>query len=127
MQAERIGHGVRAIEDPAVVALLAERRIPLEICPTSNRLTGAAPADRTHPLGALDAAGCLVTIDADDPALFGTTLLDEYRWVGERFGADALVRFARNAIDASFAPTERKAELHRTFASRNSVPAGRSQ
>ena len=74
--AERIGHGVRAIEDPSVVALLAERRIPLEICPTSNRLTGAVPAGAEHPLGALDAAGCVVTIDADDPALFGTTLLE---------------------------------------------------
>jgi adenosine deaminase len=125
--AERIGHGVRAIEDPAVVELLAERRIPLEICPTSNRLTGAAPADAVHPLGALDAAGCIVTIDADDPALFGTTLVDEYRYVAETFGEDTLLRFARNAIDASFAPPTRKARLREQFEqSRNSVPAGRS-
>lgn len=124
--AERIGHGVRAIEDPAVVALLAERRIPLEICPTSNRLTGAAPANAAHPLGGLDAAGCVITIDADDPALFGTTLLDEYRFVAETFGEDALVRFARNAIDASFAPPAVKARLHAMFErSRNSEPAGR--
>lgn len=126
LRAERIGHGVRAIEDPAVVELLAERRIPLEICPTSNRLTGAAPADAEHPLGALDAAGCIVTIDADDPALFGTTLLDEYRYVAEAFGEDALLRFARNAIDASFAPPETKARLHERFErSRNSALAGR--
>jgi adenosine deaminase len=124
--AERIGHGVRAVEDPAVVALLAERRIPLEICPTSNRLTGAAPANAAHPLGALDAAGCVVTIDADDPALFGTTLLDEYRIVADAFGQDALVRFARNAIDASFAPPAGKARLLAMFErSRNSEPAGR--
>lgn len=124
--AERIGHGVRAIEDPAVVALLAERRIPLEICPTSNRITGAAPENAAHPLGALDAAGCVVTIDADDPALFGTTLLDEYRFVAGAFGADAIVRFARNAIDASFAPASAKARLHGIFErSRNSAPAGR--
>ncbi|MDB5068975.1 MAG: adenosine deaminase [Candidatus Eremiobacteraeota bacterium] len=124
--AERIGHGVRAIEDPGVVAMLAERRIPLEICPTSNRLTGAAPANAAHPLGALDAAGCVVTIDADDPALFGTTLLDEYRFVAETFGEDALVRFARNAIDASFAPPAAKARLRAMFErSRNSEPAGR--
>ncbi|MBV8749094.1 MAG: adenosine deaminase [Candidatus Eremiobacteraeota bacterium] len=113
--AERIGHGVRAVEDPAVVALLAERGIPLEICPTSNRLTGAAPADAAHPLGALDAAGCIVTIDADDPALFGTMLLDEYRFVADTFGEDALLRFARNAIDASFAPAETKRRLHDRF------------
>jgi adenosine deaminase len=125
--AERIGHGVRAIEDPAVVALLAERRIPLEICPTSNRLTGAAPAGAPHPLGALDAAGCLITIDADDPALFGTTLLDEYREVAATFGDDAIVRFARNAVEASFAAPELKARLRAAQqGSRNSVTVGRS-
>ena len=126
LRAERIGHGVRAVEDPAVVELLAERRIPLEICPTSNRLTGAAPAGTVHPLGSLDAAGCVVTIDADDPALFGTTLLDEYRYVAETFGDDAVVRFARNAIDASFAPPAAKARLHALFErSRNSAVAER--
>ncbi|HEX3468747.1 MAG TPA: adenosine deaminase [Candidatus Elarobacter sp.] len=126
LHAERIGHGVRAVEDPATVELLAERGIALEICPTSNRLTGAAPAGAVHPLGALDAAGCVVTIDADDPALFGTTLLDEYRYVAETFGEDALVRFARNAIDASFAIPEAKARLHARFErSRNSALASR--
>ena len=113
--AERIGHGVRAIEDPAVVALLAERRIPLEICPTSNRLTGAAPAGAPHPLGALDRAGCVVTIDADDPAMFGTTLLEEYRFVAATAGEDTIVRFARNAIDASFASAAVKERLHASF------------
>ena len=126
LHAERIGHGVRAIEDPAVVALLAERRIPLEVCPTSNRLTGAAPAGAVHPLGALDAAGCVITIDADDPALFGTTLLDEYRYVAETFGDDAVLRFARNGIDASFAAPAVKARLHAELdRSRNSLAAGR--
>jgi len=126
LRAERIGHGVRAVEDPRVVALLAERGIPLEICPTSNRLTGAAPAGAAHPLGELDAAGCVVTIDADDPALFGTTLLDEYRFVAETFGDDAVLRFAGNAIDASFAAPATKARLQAVFEqSRNSAPAGR--
>jgi adenosine deaminase len=126
LRAERIGHGVRAIEDPAVIALLADRRIPLEVCPTSNRLTGAAPAGEVHPLGALDAAGCVITIDADDPALFGTTLLDEYRYVAETFGDDAVLRFARNGIDASFAAPAVKARLHAELEhSRNSVAAGR--
>jgi adenosine deaminase len=126
LRAERIGHGVRAIEDPAVVALLAERRVPLEVCPTSNRLTGAAPAGKPHPLGELDAAGCIITIDADDPAMFGTSLVEEYRIVAGAFGEDALVRYARNAIDASFATPAAKAGLHAAFdASRNSVVAGR--
>jgi adenosine deaminase len=125
--AERIGHGVRAIEDPAVVAMLAERRIPLEICPTSNRLTGAVAAGAPHPLGALDAAGCVVTLDADDPALFGTTLLDEYAYVAEAFGDEAVVRLARNGIEAAFAPEATKERLRAAFgASRNSVLAGRT-
>ena len=113
--AQRIGHGVRAIEDPAVVALLAERKIPIEVCPTSNRLTGAAPADLPHPMGALDAAGVIVTIDADDPALFSTTLIDEYRFVDRTLGRATLLRFARNAIDASFADAATKARLHEAF------------
>ncbi len=119
--AERIGHGVRAIEDPAVVELLARRKIPLEVCPTSNRLTGAAPAHLPHPMGALDAAGVCVTIDADDPALFGTTLTDEYAEVQKTLGSDALRRFAANAIDASFASPALKAKLLAELsASRNS-------
>jgi adenosine deaminase len=114
--AERIGHGVRAVEDPAVVELLAERGIPLEVCPTSNRLTGAAPGHLAHPVGALDAAGCVVTLDADDPALFGTTLLDEYRLVADWLGEDAVVRFARNGVEASFAPEATKQRLRAAFA-----------
>ncbi len=124
--AERIGHGVRVVEDPGVVALLAERRIALEVCPTSNRLTGAVRAGARHPLGELDAAGCIVTIDADDPAVFSTSLLDEYAYVARNFGDDAVLRFARNAIDASFARPEAKASLHERFErSRNSALAGR--
>jgi adenosine deaminase len=120
--AERIGHGVRAIEDPAVVALLARRQIPLEICPTSNRLTGAAPAHLPHPMGALDAAGVRVTIDADDPALFGTTLVDEYAEVARDLGRDAVYRFAGNAIDAAFTSAGHKVLLHAELAaSRNST------
>jgi adenosine deaminase len=75
-------------------------------------------------MGELDAAGVLVTIDADDPALFGTTLVDEYREVARSLGADAVRRFAANAIDASFASDERKARLHAELAaSRNSGTA----
>jgi adenosine deaminase len=111
--AERIGHGVRALEDPGVVEMLAQRRIALEVCPTSNMLTGVAQRDEAHPLVHLDAAGCVVTIDTDDPALFGTTITDEYAYVAEIAGVEAVLRFARNAIDACFAPPERKAALHR--------------
>ncbi|MFN2460548.1 MAG: adenosine deaminase [Candidatus Velthaea sp.] len=122
--AERIGHGVRALEDPATVALLVERRIALEVCPTSNFLTGAAPRGAPHPAGALDAAGVIVTIDADDPALFGCSLLDEYAYVADTFGEDVLLRFAGNAIDASFASPVVRERLHAELeASRNSALA----
>ncbi len=109
--AERIGHGVRALEDSRVVALLVERRIPLELCPTSNRLTGVVPAGAAHPIDALDRSGVVCTIDADDPELFSTTVLAEYRLVEALCGSERLVRFAHNAIDASFAPAQRKAAL----------------
>jgi len=113
--AERIGHGVRAIEDRAVVDLLAFRGIPLECCPTSNRLTRVVPEGRPHPIDALDAAGVRCTIDADDPALFSTSLEHEYELVGAQCGQPALARFAREAIDASFAPAEKKAALRLAF------------
>lgn len=116
LHAERIGHGVRALEDPAVVALLVERQIALEVCPTSNRLTGAARAGTPHPIGALDVAGVRCTLDADDPELFSTSLEHEYELVTEWLGEAAVLRFARNAIDASFASNERKGALRRELA-----------
>jgi adenosine deaminase len=119
LHAERIGHGVRALEDPAVVELLVERRVALEICPTSNRLTGAAPAGLPHPLAALDAAGVRCTLDADDPELFSTTLEHEYGLVTEWLGEAAVLRFAENAIEASFASDERKASLRAELAAFN--------
>jgi adenosine deaminase len=112
LHAERIGHGIRALEDRSLVKMLAERKIPLEICPTSNFLTGVALGEAPHPLVDLDAAGCIVTIDADDPAIFKTSVTDELAYTAELLGADAPVRFTRNAIDASFAPADTKARLH---------------
>jgi adenosine deaminase/aminodeoxyfutalosine deaminase len=110
--AERIGHGVRALEDACVVRNLAERQIALEVCPTSNWLTGAAAPDEPHPLVRLDAEGCTVTIDADDPALFDTSLVQEYAYVESLVGRATLLRFIRNAVDSSFAEQARKAALH---------------
>lgn len=76
--ASRIGHGVRACEDPALLALLAARKVVLEVCPTSNLRLGLYPSYADHPLAQLAAAGCAVTINSDDPALFRTTLREEY-------------------------------------------------
>lgn len=102
LHVERIGHGVRALEDSSVVELLRERRIPLEICPTSNFLTGAAARDDIHPFVELDRAGVIVTIDADDPTLFGTSITNEYRYVVECTGRRTLQRFIEQAAQASF-------------------------
>ncbi len=111
LRAERIGHGVRALEDPSVLELLAHREIPLEICPTSNFLTGAASREHPHPLLELDAAGVIVTIDADDPALFRTSITQEYEYVSALAGETTMLRFLGNAIDASFADESTKTGL----------------
>jgi adenosine deaminase len=108
LHAERIGHGIRALEDPGVVELLAARRIPLEICPTSNRLTGAELLEYPNPYLDFDRRGCIVSIDCDDPTLFHTTVGREYALVEEVAGAAALERYVRNAISASFAGDEEK-------------------
>jgi aminodeoxyfutalosine deaminase len=111
LHAQRIGHGIHALADPGVVALLAQRRIPLEICPTSNALTGAALADHLHPYVDFDRAGCIVTIDADDPTMFGTSIAREYAIVEAAAGTEALERYVHNAIDASFADEGAKASM----------------
>ncbi len=113
--AERIGHGISALRDPEVLRMLAERRIPLEICPTSNERTGVALRG-VHAFTAFERAGCIVTIDADDPALFRTSIEAEYAWVEGIAGSDALARYVGNAIDASFAGPPRKRALHARLA-----------
>lgn len=110
--AERIGHGVRALEDPSVVELLVERRIPLEVCPTSNFLTGAVGPEHPHPFVELDRAGVLLAIDADDPTLFGTSITQEYAYVAQHAGRDALYRLIGQAVDASFLDGPEKRALH---------------
>lgn len=106
--AERIGHGIRALADARTIELLAARQIPLEICPSSNRLTGATLADHPNPFLDFERQGCVVTIDCDDPAIFGASIEHEYALVERVAGADALERYVRNAIAASFADNEEK-------------------
>jgi adenosine deaminase len=113
LRAERIGHGVRALADPSLVGELVARRIALELCPTSNRLTGAVAPGVAHPIAAFDTAGVICTVDADDPALFSTSLSEELALVASWLGEAAVLRFTRNAVDASFASGGRKASLKR--------------
>jgi aminodeoxyfutalosine deaminase len=104
--AERIGHGIAAMADPRLLDRLREDRITLEICPSSNVATGVVPALAAHPLPRLLAAGVPVVLGSDDPPMFGTTLLDEYRRARDHLGLTAgqLRALARASIDASFAP-----------------------
>ncbi|MBX7219304.1 MAG: adenosine deaminase [Blastocatellia bacterium] len=109
-KAERIGHGVRSIEDPQLVEFLVENRIPLEICPTSNLCTGVFPSYNAHPLRTLFEAGVEITLGSDDPPLFGSSLLDEYRHAAEDFGfsREELFQLALNGIRYSFLPETEK-------------------
>lgn len=111
--AERIGHGISCVDDPELMAYLAERRIPLEIAPTSNVRTRAVPSIAQHPLPALVAAGVLVTINSDDPPMFGTTLNQEYALAARLLGLDrpGVADLARAGVDASFMPEPAKARL----------------
>ena len=77
LEVERVGHGVRAIEDPDLVRFLAERKIPLEVCPTSNLRTGVYASIEDHPVRELYEAGVALSINTDDPAFFGVTLTEE--------------------------------------------------
>jgi adenosine deaminase len=109
----RIGHGVRAIEDPALVAEIAARGIVLECCPTSNVVLGVFPSFEAHPLPALRNAGVRVTLASDDPPYFGASVGGEYAVARDRFGmGDAdLIALTRTAIEASFAEPPLRAAL----------------
>jgi len=110
LQADRICHGVRSIEDQKLVKELVECQIPLDICPTSNIRLNVYPAMQQHPFRELDELGVHVTINSDDPSILGSSLCDEYAAVAGEFGytVDDLARFARNSIQASCATAELK-------------------
>ncbi len=115
--AERIGHGVRAVDDPALVAELAGRGIPLEVCPTSNLCLGVAPDLASHPFDRLYRSGVAVTVNSDDPPFFNTTLSDEYRRLAATFGYSAgeLAGLSLTALRHAFLPEEEKAQLAAEF------------
>jgi adenosine deaminase len=109
----RIGHGVRAIEDPALVEELAERRIVLECCPTSNVVLDVFPSYEDHPLPRLVEAGVRVSLGSDDPPYFGASIGGEYAVCRERFGFDdeRLRAITRTAIEAAFCEEKLKQRL----------------
>jgi aminodeoxyfutalosine deaminase len=106
--AERIGHGTSSAADPALLAHLAETGIPLEVCPSSNVATRAVATLEEHPLRAFVDAGVTVTVNSDDPSMFGTTLCREYEIAAGLLALDeaGVAELARAAVRASFAPDD---------------------
>jgi adenosine deaminase len=115
LSAERIGHGVRCLEDVALVRELRDRQIPLEVCPTSNVCIGVSPSLAEHPLPQLLNEGLNVSINSDDPPMFNTTLTDELIRCSETFGfnEDVIWTLLQNAGRATFLPEADKADLMR--------------
>jgi adenosine deaminase len=115
--AERIGHGVRCLEDDSLVQELREGRIPLEVCPTSNVCLRVCSDIAGHPLSRLIERGLFVTINSDDPPIFNTTLANEYREIVRAFDLDreTIERLAWNGLRASILPNERRHILEEQF------------
>jgi aminodeoxyfutalosine deaminase len=112
LQPTRIGHGVRSVEDPALLEWLSQHGTPLEVCLTSNVQLGVYASYEAHPLSRLIAAGCVVTLNSDDPVLFQTTLTDEYMNAVSRCGI-SLPELRKTILDtlrASYLGASRKAE-----------------
>jgi aminodeoxyfutalosine deaminase len=113
LRAERIGHGTSSVRDPELLTYLAQHRIPLEVCPTSNIATRAVADLDQHPIKAMVSAGVLVTVNSDDPPMFGTDLNLEYGVAARLLGLDerGLADLAKNGVEASFLDAEGKKRL----------------
>jgi adenosine deaminase len=114
---DRLDHGVRATEDPALVRELVLRRLPLDVCPSSNVCLGVYPELSAHSFDRLRRAGAAVNVNTDDPPFFDTDLATEYTLLARTFGygADDLAGFSLAALAASFLPEPRKAEMEQEF------------
>ncbi|NUR30796.1 MAG: adenosine deaminase [Catenulispora sp.] len=113
LKAERIGHGTSLVDDPELVDFLGEHRIPIEVCPTSNIATGVVKDLDQHPIRRMVEAGLLVTVNSDDPPMFGTDLTTEYEVAAKLLGLDerGVAELAKNAVQASFLDTAAKRRL----------------
>jgi adenosine deaminase/aminodeoxyfutalosine deaminase len=110
ISSERIGHALSALNDPNLLLELKARAVPLELCPTSNLRTGVCPSFAAHPLRPLFDLGLMVTLNSDDPAFFGSDLVNEYllAHTEQGFTRDELRQLAANSISSSFLPAEAK-------------------
>jgi adenosine deaminase/aminodeoxyfutalosine deaminase len=112
LKAERIGHGLTAGQDPELMEELAQRQVPLEICVTSNLRTGCCAELAQHPVRRYFDQGLMLTLNSDDPAMFRTSLVEEYQLVQETFAFsdEHLRELARNSFEASFLPPQKKVQ-----------------
>ena len=107
--ADRIDHGIRAIEDPSLVQELADRRIPLGVCPSSNITLGIVPTVAEHPIDALRLAGVPVSVNTDDPAFLANDLVSEYAICAQMFNwsDDVITGVAQTSLEACFMASQR--------------------
>lgn len=117
LRAERIGHGLTGWQDSELVEELSTRQIPVEICLTSNLRTGCCSSMAEHPLRNYFDHGLMITLNTDDPAMFGTSLNQEFQLAQESFGFtdEHLRELARNSFEASFLPAEKKLRFLNLF------------
>lgn len=117
LRAERIGHGLTACQDPELIEELARRQVPVEVCLTSNLRTGCCSSLAEHPVRNYFDQGIMITLNSDDPAMFGTSLAHEYQLAQDKFGFtdEHLRELARNTFEASFLPAEKKLNFLNLF------------
>ncbi|MBD1943591.1 adenosine deaminase [Coleofasciculus sp. FACHB-712] len=115
LKVDRIGHGVRAIDDPELVSFLKSEQIPIEMCPISNLRTGVVADISLHPIKKLYEEGLLITVNTDDPKMFNSSLAYEYKMLVEKLGfsLDDIVNLIKNAIKSSWCDDTEKMELLR--------------
>ncbi|AFY90454.1 adenosine deaminase [Chroococcidiopsis thermalis] len=111
LQAERIGHGIRCLDDPQLVEVLRQRQIPLEVSPQSNYCLGVVGREQPHPIRQMVDAGLYCTVNSDDPAMFSTSLNNEYLTLASQgFSWEELWQFNLNTLAATFLSATEKAK-----------------
>jgi adenosine deaminase len=117
LKVDRIGHGTRAVEDETLLDYLAEKQIPIEMCPISNLRTGVVKSIEAHPIRDFFRRGLLVTVNTDDPKMFGNSLAGEYQLLVERLGfsRDEIRTLILQAVQASWMPADQKESLAKRF------------
>jgi len=117
LDVERIGHGTSAIKDPDLMTYLRDNSVTVETCPVSNMRTNAVPSVREHPVRAFYDSGIRVTVNSDDPSMFGTDMNNEYIQLHGQLGftVPELFQISLNAVDSAFLPDEEKMRLRVKF------------